>query len=131
MKLKLVILSSLVVARSVVLASEFTLPKAGNTGAAVSARKTKEAILEQMGDALEQLTKLDRASIDLRVDLQSEVKNGLCGDEAALTSSSSKARLQTNLDLVQELNKALAELADQLKSWQHKIKKLKTEKLKG
>lgn len=132
MNLKQVILVNLLAIALGLVANEFTVPKSLNVQHDnVSAKKTREAIMEELGEILKNLLKNDQASLELRAFFQKELEHVLYSDELSLIESSSKSKLQENLKMLQEANRYLIDQTIKIKELIIKAKKLKTGKLKG
>jgi len=112
------------------IASEFVLSKA-DQNQVKPAKKSRELIIEQIGDILKNLLKHDRDSLELRAYFQEELENILEGEDGSLVSSSSKSKLQEILKILEELNAKLVNQVTEIKELRIKIKNLKAEKLKG
>lgn len=133
MNLKRVALLGFVVVNLGLVNEDFTQPKHANSRLVgqVSAKKIRESILESVGAILKALLEKDRNSLDSREFFQDEFELSLCGDEQAFVDSSSKAKLQATLHLLQDLKRHLINDNQKFKELMTKIKNLKTGKLKG
>lgn len=138
MNFKYVLLIGVIFASSDFAADDFTLPKnSTNLGtkssrsSVSSAKKSRESILEELGEILKNLLESDRTSLELRAFFQDELELSWCGDELALIESSSKSKLQENLKLLQEINQSLVGQTKKIKELIIRVKNLKTGKLKG
>lgn len=113
--------------------NEFTLSRTSCSAknVPVSAKKNREAILEQLGQILKNLLQHDKAVLEMRAIFQEEMENCLCSEDFSLIASSSKIKLQQCVDLLQEVNQQLQLQTEKIQELKIKIKKLKTGKLKG
>ena len=130
MNFKRIVLINCLFVTAWAVASEFVLSKSENNQIK-PAKKSRELIIDQIGEILKNLLKHDRDSLELRAFFQEELENSLCGDEQSLISSSSKSKLQETLNLLQELNTSLVKQVKEIKELRIKIRNLKAEKLKG
>jgi hypothetical protein len=116
-------------------ANEFVLSKTVGPSNLVatkkSAKKIKELIFEKISKIFKDLLVGNQLEISLRASLQDDLEAGLDGDDQVAINSSSKAKRQAYLQILQEIEEELGQYNKLLQAKLNRLEKLKLVELKA
>lgn len=135
MKVKKIIIVGLLMLATCLVANEFVVTKTVSPSNLVVAKKTakkiKELIFEKISKIFKDLLVNDQLEISLRARLQDDLEAGLDGDDQVAINSSSKAKRQAYLQILQEIEDELHRHNKLLQVKLNSLEKLKLTELKA
>lgn len=135
MKFKKIIIFGLLMIATCLVANEFVLSKTVGPSNLVttkkSAKKIKELIFEKISKIFKDLLVGNQLEISLRASLQDDLEAGLDGDDQVAINSSSKAKRQAYLQILQEIEEELGQYNKLLQAKLNRLEKLKLVELKA
>jgi len=134
-KFKKIIIFGLLMIATCLVANEFVLSKTVGPSNLVatkkSAKKIKELIFEKISKIFKDLLVGNQLEISLRASLQDDLEAGLDGDDQVAINSSSKAKRQAYLQILQEIEEELGQYNKLLQAKLNRLEKLKLVELKA